>query len=135
MTLKTYNGFDHKARMKALRWLRGEYAAGRRSPPCRCDVCGQTQGTIQAHSEDYSEPYGDHIGEHALCFRCHMILHCRFNAREAWETYKLHMREGRTFVPANNFRAFCGQTLSAKGRTVAFTQGQTRERTLLDDLL
>jgi hypothetical protein len=134
MTLKTYNGFDHNARMKALYWLRREYAAGRRTKPLICDACGQTEQPITAHSEDYSDPFGDHIGKHGLCYRCHLMIHCRFKAPEAWETYKLHIRQGRIFVPISNFQVFCGQTLSAKGRNVPFKQGPVRERTLLDDL-
>ena len=31
--MNPYNGFDHNQRMKALRWLKAEYAAGRRTPP------------------------------------------------------------------------------------------------------
>ena len=53
----------------------------------------------------------------------------------AWETYKLHVRQGRIIVPiGNNFQAFSGQTLKARGRHVAFTQGPVKERTFLDDL-
>ena len=40
--------------MRALRWLKGEYAAGRRHPPLVCDACDQDEGPIEAHSEDYS---------------------------------------------------------------------------------
>jgi hypothetical protein len=134
LLLKTYNGFDHDQRMKGFRWLQGEYAAGRRTKPIICDACGQTEQPITAHSEDYSEPFGDHIGQHGLCYRCHMMIHCRFKAPEAWETYKLHIRQGRILVPISNFQVFCGQTLKAKGRNVPFKQGPVREHTLLDDL-
>jgi hypothetical protein len=58
--------------------------------PIRCDACGQTEGPIDAHSEDYSEPFGDHIGEHALCYRCHMAIHTREKNPEAWAIYKTH---------------------------------------------
>lgn len=132
--LKTYNGFDHDARMKGFRWLKAEYAAGRRTKPTVCDACGQTEGQIAGHSEDYSEPFGDHIGKHALCERCHLMIHCRFKNPEAWAIYKQHIREGRIFVPVNGFKAFCGQTLNAKGRNVPFKQGPARPHTLLDGL-
>lgn len=132
--LKTYNGFDHAQRMAGFRWLNGEYAAGRRTKPTVCEVCGQTEGPITAHSEDYSMPFGDHIGRHGLCYRCHMMIHCRFKAPQAWDTYKRHIRDGRIFVPVSNFKVFCAQTLTAMGRNVAFTQGPPRERTFLDEL-
>jgi hypothetical protein len=45
------------------RWLEREYAAGRRARPIMCDACGQADGPIDAHSEDYSAPFGDHIGD------------------------------------------------------------------------
>ena len=63
-----------------------------------------------------------------------MMIHCRFKNPEAWETYKLHIRQGRIFVPISNFAVFCGQTLNAQGRNVAFKQGLAKAHTLLDDL-
>lgn len=93
--MKEYNGFPGAQRARALRWLKGEYAAGRRTRPERCDACGQTEGVLQAHSEDYSEPFGAHIGEHGLCYVCHMMIHCRFTAPRAWEVYRLNVRSGR----------------------------------------
>ena len=136
MILKPYNGFDHAQRLAALAWLKGEYAAGRRTRPVRCDACGQTEGPIDPHSEDYSRPFGEHIGKHGLCYRCHMMIHCRFKNPQAWVAYKQHVREGRIFVPiGRSFPLFCQQSLNAKGDNVPFTQGSMRERTLLDDLL
>ena len=34
MILKTYNGYHHSQRMRALNWLKAEYAAGRRCRRC-----------------------------------------------------------------------------------------------------
>lgn len=133
--LKTYNGFDHGQRMKGYRWLQGEYAAGRRQRPLRCDACGQTDGPVEAHSEDYSEPFGDHIGRHGLCYRCHMAIHNRFKHPEAWAIYKRHIREGRIFHPiGKNFPRFAAETLRRKGEDVPYLQRPARERTLLDEL-
>jgi hypothetical protein len=84
--------------MRALRWSRAEYAAGRRHAPLVCDACGQDEGPIEAHSEDYSEPFGSHIGEPALCFRCHVAVHCQFKNPVAWEAYKLQVRQRRVFA-------------------------------------
>jgi hypothetical protein len=60
--VNSYNGFTPQQRAHALRGLNREYAAGRRQRPTSCDACGQTEGVIEPHSEDYSEPFGDHIG-------------------------------------------------------------------------
>jgi hypothetical protein len=130
-----YNNFTSQQRTRALRWLNAEYAAGRRHRPTRCDVCHQTEGPIERHSEDYSFPFGDHIGQYGLCYRCHLMIHCRFKNPEAWENYKRHMHQGRIFVPiGRNFWLFWRQTLKQHGEGVPFRQGSPRAHTLLDDL-
>jgi hypothetical protein len=86
--VKNYNGFDHDQRMRALRWLRAEYAAGHRQQPTACDACGKDHGIIEAHSEDYREPFGPHIGAHSLCRGCHVMVHRRFRNPSAWQTYR-----------------------------------------------
>jgi hypothetical protein len=91
--------------MKGYRWLQREYAAGRRARPTVCDACGQDQGPIDAHSESYAEPFGDHIGKYAVCYRCHMAIHTRFNNPEAWTAYKTAVALGRIYQPiGKNFR-------------------------------
>jgi hypothetical protein len=90
--VQSYNGFTAHARLKAYKWLMAEYAAGHRVRPIACDACTQNEGLIEPHSEDYSEPFGDHIGQHGCCYACHMMIHCRFGAREAWDRYA--SREG-----------------------------------------
>jgi hypothetical protein len=133
--MKTYNGFNHDQRMKGFRWLQGEYAAGRRARPTVCDACGQDEGPIEAHSENYSAPFGDHIGKHGLCYRCHMAIHTRFNNPEAWEAYKLLISIGRIFHPiGKNFRRFAVENLRRKLRNVPYKTRPTPVRTFLDDL-
>jgi DNA invertase Pin-like site-specific DNA recombinase len=51
-----------------------------------------------AHSEDYSEPFGDHIGRWSLCYWCHLLLHCRRRAPEAYLRYVLMLQGGERFV-------------------------------------
>jgi hypothetical protein len=122
--------------MRAHRWLRAEYAAGRRKPPLSCDACGQTEGVIQAHAEDYSEPFGPHIDQYGLCYRCHMMVHCRFNNEDAWQAYKQQVRDGRVFEPiGRNFWLFCRQSLRTKGEGVPFRQVSPRTSTLLDSIV
>lgn len=98
--MKAYNGFSPDQRMAALRWARAQDAAGKR-PPMRgqCDACGQTEGHLERHSEDYSAPYGPHIGKFVLCYRCHMMVHCRHRDPEKWDTYRLLIRLGFRFPP------------------------------------
>ena len=91
-----YNGFSPAQRLRALAWLKGEYAAGRRRPPSVCDGCGATEG-IKPHSEDYREPYGAHIGRYGVCHRCHMMIHQRFFRPAMWQAFRQQVGAG-TFL-------------------------------------
>lgn len=135
--MNPYNGFSSNERNAALRWLNAEYAAGRRRRPTACEVCGQDHGVVDAHSEDYSRPYGPHIGAHSLCFRCHMMVHCRFKNPRAWELYKLQLRNGVTFAAlmTRNFPRFSVDHLQRFGHGVAQVRGEPRGATFLDSLL
>ena len=76
--MNSYNGYSGAQRLKALAWIKKEWANGTRpAKPCSCDVCGQTEGLLMWHSEDYSAPFGDNIGRFGLCYTCHMMIHCR----------------------------------------------------------
>ena len=93
--MNPYNGFTGLQRGRALDWLNRQYRDGLRQRPTACEVCGQTEGMFQAHSEDYSgPPYGDNIGAHGLCYVCHMMIHCRFASSAAWARYKLALAAG-----------------------------------------
>jgi hypothetical protein len=76
--LKDYNGFSGKQRERAQRWLNKGWTAGRLARPSECVACGQTEGVIQAHAEDYLEPFraGVTDGFH-LCIICHAMVHAR----------------------------------------------------------
>ena len=93
--MNSYNGFEPKQRLKALRWIKKEMAEGRREPqPNTCDGCGGTDGFMEWHSEDYSEPFGDHIGQYGLCYQCHMMLHCRFRNPKKFIDYIRYIVDG-----------------------------------------
>lgn len=94
-----YNGFSPAQRMKAYNWLKTQWAEGTRITRGSCDACGQDEGIIEAHSEDYSEPYGDHIGKYTLCFRCHMAVHCRFRSAGMFTRYCDSISQGLVFEP------------------------------------
>jgi hypothetical protein len=131
--VNSYNGFSPEQRYRALDWLKGEYKAGRRHPPTVCDACGQTEGIIEAHSEDYSDPFGDNIGAFGLCYRCHMAIHCRFRNRQAWDAYRQALREGKHFqaMHSRNFPEFSKQL---RGTEVPFEAGPPPRRLVLDEI-
>lgn len=93
--LRTYNGFDHDARMRAYRWAKEARLAGQHPVPrTRCDACGGWGG-VRGHSEDYSEPYGRHIGFFSLCTCCHQMVHGRFSNPGRWDRYRAEIRHRR----------------------------------------
>jgi hypothetical protein len=87
--VKDYNGFSGRQRERAQRWLNKEWNTGRLARPSECVACGQTEGIIQAHAEDYSDPFraGVTDGFH-LCKRCHAMVHARFKNQKAWREYR-----------------------------------------------
>ena len=113
--MNSYNGFRSRQRERALRWLRAQQELGLRARHSRCDACGQTQGIIDDHSEDYREPFGDHIGRFGLCYRCHMMVHCRFNHPEAFRAYERQVAAGVRFPPmgGRDWRRFKAEHLDA----------------------
>ncbi len=97
--MKDYNGFPGETITRAHEWLRAEYEAGRIPRPYVCCVCGCSSGVIDPHAESYREPFGPHIYQYSVCYRCHMLLHCRFKCPGAWARYKQQLRDGHIFTP------------------------------------
>lgn len=106
MALSWYNGFSPEQRDRSQHWLNAQFAAGL-PRPTRCQACGQEHGAIDYHTEDYSEPFGPHIHGFSLCYRCHIILHCRRRNPAAWDRYREALRNGWRFPPMwRNWSAF-----------------------------
>lgn len=90
MGLSNYNGWTGKQREASLRRVHKLWRSGEIPEPTECLACGQTEGAIHGHSEDYSN---DHI-HIAICITCHLMLHTRFQKPELWDNYKLAVRHG-----------------------------------------
>ncbi|RSN38581.1 hypothetical protein DMC64_41680 [Amycolatopsis sp. WAC 04197] len=90
MGLSTYNGFSGAQRERVQSWLTREFAAGRIERPTQCESCGQNEGVIDAHHENYDEPTS-FVG---LCVICHLALHCRFRNTEGFLEYRRRVAEG-----------------------------------------
>ena len=111
--MNSYNGYEPKERYAALAWLKKEWAKGTReqTPKC-CDICGQTEGHLAYHSEDYSFPFGDHIGYFGLCYICHMMLHCRYRNPSLMKKYIEDLENHKCYEPIygngwQEFRSSC----------------------------
>jgi hypothetical protein len=90
-----YRRWSGEQRERVGAWLLQEFRAGRLRRPTECAACRQRVGIIDAHNEDYDKPE-EFVG---LCLRCHLMLHCRFKNRVAWERYRAELRRGFTFPP------------------------------------
>lgn len=122
--MKDYNGFSGFQRGRAQSWLNAQWASGKLARPKVCCACGQTEGVIDAHAEDYSEPFtaGKTDGFH-LCFICHMMVHCRFRNPLAWKRYVEAIERGVRFVAlgGRNFPRFSALFLSGDIMRAAHT--------------
>lgn len=56
-----------------------------------CLIEGKVPGDIIAHLEDYSNPIDGAIW---LCYRCHTVLHARFDKKHGWDSYREQVRNG-----------------------------------------
>ena len=134
--MNSYNGYTPQQRTKALKWFRAAQARGEKSRhPESCDICGQTEGHLEWHSEDYSEPFDlDHIGKFGLCYPCHMMIHCRFKNKEAWKVYGESIKEGFRFrIKGRNWQDFAQFFLYEKCRNIGrFHAENTNYQLFLD---
>lgn len=95
MGLSNYNGFTGKEREASLRRVHKLWKSGEVPIPTTCAACGQTEGAIHGHSEDYSND-DVHL---PICITCHLILHMRWQMPRLWELYKQAVRHGFRGVP------------------------------------
>ncbi len=98
--MKAYNGFSAAQRNKAQAWLNQQWASGKLDKPTQCCACRQTKGIIDAHAEDYSEPFAQgKTDQYHLCFRCHMMVHCRYANPQAFTRYRQEVYAGTQYAP------------------------------------
>lgn len=77
--LGSYNGISGELRCIVDRKIKVAVELGL-IPAARelgCSVCGNTEGRIDYHNEDYSRP----LQTVAICMTCHLSLHSRFRTR------------------------------------------------------
>lgn len=90
MGLAAYNGHSGQKREQVQRWLNQQWATGALPRPTECVACGQTEGTIDGHLEDYDQP-ASYI---SLCVTCHMLVHMRFRHQNTWRDYVQRVADG-----------------------------------------
>lgn len=98
--MKAYNGYSGELRNEAQRWLNMMVATGEMHRPGRCCACGQTQGVIDMHAEDYSKPFAKgKTDKFPLCITCHLAVHCRFRNVSCWDRYREKVAAGYKLPP------------------------------------
>jgi hypothetical protein len=130
--MRDYNGFAWQRRDEAAKWLREQVRLGLRPIPQFCQACGQTEGEIVFHTEDYSRPFGDHTGRWTLCRFCHTMLHARFDDSFAWIVYLSELRKGAVY---SNVRF--SRTISASvgaGKILPLRYGRPRTTPIFEEM-
>jgi len=64
--------------------------------PDKCSFCGQTEGIIEWHNENYSHPT-KYLK--AVCYRRHMAIHCKWRVPQRVKEYFDMVKIGYTYPP------------------------------------
>ena len=114
MATGVYNGFKGDLRDKSGQFVDLLIRDGYLPAPTKCFMCGQTEGRIVYHLEDYTNVLDVSM---PMCFHCHMVLHCcrrgtndyrSEERKEYWEMYKQACANGyckRLYDPRRLFEA------------------------------
>lgn len=98
MPLRTYNGFDHNQRMKGDGIIKAAILSGLIPPPSACSRCGQTEGELVYHCEDYT-PERILGNLEPTCRRCHDYIHRVSRPAEKQKEYWDAIARGVKFPP------------------------------------
>ena len=85
--------------MASLKLTKAAIASGEIPKPHKCNRCGQTQGIIDYHNEDYSHPTKF---LEQLCFVCHMIHHSERRNPVGRKNYFAYVAFGYQHPPTFN---------------------------------
>lgn len=67
-----------------------QVAAGELPPPTVCIVCGQCEGALDMHLENYDQP----AAYFPMCLTCHLMLHSRFHRKTRYLHYRSRVGGG-----------------------------------------
>jgi hypothetical protein len=76
MTLSNYKKWTGKEREASYKITKKAMKDGIIPYPTKCNRCGQTEGRIDYHSENYDDPIN---GLEPLCMKCHLRHHREYN--------------------------------------------------------
>lgn len=114
--MKKFKKWTPEERNRSLQLTKRARSLGLLSVPCKCTVCGQTEGIIQSHNTNYdvtllnvpkmldgSATPGEiadvnKVLKH-LCWRCHQMYHSQFRAPYEVRKYFQEIKNGRKWPP------------------------------------
>jgi hypothetical protein len=127
---RTYNGFTPE---QIDLWSSRQSDGLRKQPERRVKVCVpcRVDSYVDQHLEDYTQPLDGIIGP---CIRCHVVAHGRFDHPEVWDRYVGMIRGGWHFPPLQYQQTAKKEMLNSTLGFDAAIHGQSRGRTVLDDI-
>ena len=96
-----------------------------------CEACGQTEGQIENHREDYSSIDPNELI--TLCCRCHRVLHLRDSDPSGWDFYRERILEGYRWEPEKRI-AFIINEMKFHKLDRASKVNVAKEYSVLDDI-
>jgi len=94
--MKSYKQWSAAERTASLKKTNQAIKDGLIPQATKCERCGQTEGKVMYHNEDYSDPIKYLV---SMCWRCHMILHSQYRAPMACDKYWLEIKAGKMYPP------------------------------------
>lgn len=94
-TLGPYKGFSGLQRMACQTLILRAVSDGLIPPAVKCARCGQTEGTIQYHNENYDQ----YLDVERLCIRCHLVHHSVRRCPVAVTKYFEEVAAGKMWPP------------------------------------
>ena len=94
-TMKSYKGFSGVQRMASYKLTMRSVEEGLVPVAVKCNRCGQTEGTLQYHNEDYDQ----YLDVEPICLRCHLVHHSEHRAPVACAKYWSTIKEGKMWEP------------------------------------
>lgn len=134
MARGNYNGFTPEDQRRGGQLQTTAYGNGMLVREWTCWGClveGQEPGDIIAHLEDYTNPIDGAIW---LCYRCHTILHARFDHPEAWDRYRAAIRDGHQWPLTRGYQRVMGQHCYGQSLPVGLPVNPARGETILDQI-
>jgi hypothetical protein len=98
MPLATWKGFDHKQRMAGTKIIDTAIRLGKLRPPAKGIRCGQTDGEIIYHTDNYSPDQILNCLEE-VCWQCHYRIHNEHRFPESCKKYWEDIAQGKMYPP------------------------------------